>query len=93
MVDSSSTGSTAVKVQRSRRGVVVSDRMEKTVSVRLDRRKPHRLYGKLIQRSKKVLAHDESGQAHIGDVVQITECRPLSARKRWRVVKIVERAK
>lgn len=73
-------------------GKVVSNKMEKTVSVEVTRRSPHPLYGKYVTRSTKLLAHDEKRECQIGDVVEIMETRPLSRRKRWRVVKILERA-
>jgi small subunit ribosomal protein S17 len=76
-----------------RQGVVVSDKMEKTVVVRVDRRTTHPLYGKTIIRSKKYHAHDEADEARVGDRVRIIETRPLSRLKRWRVVEVVERAK
>ena len=75
-----------------RTGVVISDKMQQTVVVELERRFTHRFYGKQITRSKRVAAHDEQG-AHAGDRVRIVETRPLSKTKRWRVVDIVERAK
>jgi small subunit ribosomal protein S17 len=75
-----------------RTGVVVSDKMQKTVTVSLVRRFSHRLYGKQMVRTKTVAAHDEQG-AKAGDTVRIVETRPLSKTKRWRVVEIVERAK
>ena len=78
--------------RKTRTGVVVSDKMQKTVVVELERRFTHRFYGKQITRSKRVAAHDEQG-AHAGDKVRIVETRPLSKTKRWRVVDIVERAK
>ena len=82
---------------RSRRkvrvGVVVSDKMDKTVLVRIDRRVRHPLYKKTVARSNKLAAHDESNDAHVGDTVKVMETRPLSKSKRWRVVEIVERAK
>jgi small subunit ribosomal protein S17 len=73
-------------------GVVVSDKMQKTVVVRLDRRVPHPTYGKMVTRSSKVKAHDEENSAKRGDTVRIMETRPLSKDKRWRVVEIVDRA-
>jgi small subunit ribosomal protein S17 len=75
-----------------RTGVVVSDKMQKTVTVSLVRRFAHRLYGKQVVRTKKVAAHDEQG-AKAGDTVRIMETRPLSRTKRWRVVEILERAR
>ncbi len=74
-------------------GVVVSDKMQKTVVVRIDRRVPHPIYGKMVTRSKKFKAHDEENSAKTGDTVRIAETRPLSKDKRWRVVEIVERAR
>ena len=76
-----------------RRGYVVSDKMEKTVVVEVEDRVKHGLYGKVMRRTSKVKAHDEAGQAGIGDLVRIIETRPLSATKRWRVVEVLERAK
>ena len=74
-------------------GVVVSDKMDKTVVVRVDRRVPHTLYGKHIVKSKKYHAHDEYNMCRVGDIVMIRETRPLSKTKRWVVVKILQRAK
>jgi small subunit ribosomal protein S17 len=74
-------------------GVVVSDKMQKTVVVRIDRRVAHARYGKMVTRSTKVKAHDEQNAAKTGDLVRIMETRPLSKDKRWRVVEIVERAR
>lgn len=76
-----------------RTGVVVSDKMDKTVMVRIDRRVRHPVYGKTVARSNKLAAHDEANEAHVGDTVRVMETRPLSKSKRWRVVEIVERAK
>ena len=76
-----------------RTGVVVSDGMDKTVLVRIDRRVRHPLYKKTVARANKLAAHDENNDAHVGDQVRIVETRPLSKSKRWRVVEIVERAK
>jgi small subunit ribosomal protein S17 len=76
-----------------RTGVVVSDKMDKTVLIRIDRQVRHSLYGKTVRRSSKFAAHDEANDAHIGDTVRVMETRPLSKSKRWRVVEIVERAK
>jgi small subunit ribosomal protein S17 len=75
-----------------RTGVVVSDKMQKTVTVTLTRRFAHALYGKQVVRTKHVHAHDEQG-AKAGDTVRIMETRPLSKTKRWRVIEIVERAR
>ena len=76
-----------------RRGYVTSDKMEKTIVVEVEDRVKHPLYGKVIRRTSKVKAHDEQNTAGIGDLVVITETRPLSASKRWRLVEIVEKAK
>ena len=73
-------------------GIVVSDKMDKTVVVRVDRRYRHPLYKKVVRSSKKYMAHDESNECRIGDVVRIVESRPLSRRKRWVVDEILERA-
>jgi len=76
-----------------RTGVVVSDGMDKTVLVRIDRQVRHGLYGKTVRRSSKLAAHDEANDAHVGDTVRVMETKPISKSKRWRVVEIVERAK
>ncbi|MBI3648422.1 MAG: 30S ribosomal protein S17 [Actinobacteria bacterium] len=76
-----------------RTGVVVSDGMDKTVLIRVDRSFRHPLYQKTVKRSSKLAAHDEQNEAHVGDTVRVMETRPLSKTKRWRVVEIVERAK
>ena len=75
-----------------RTGTVVSDKMEKTIVVRVDRMAKHSLYGKPVLRSKKFMAHDENNECRIGDTVTIGETRPLSARKCWELLEIVERA-
>jgi small subunit ribosomal protein S17 len=76
-----------------RTGVVVSDAMDKTIVVRIDRQFRHPLYGKTVRRSSKLAAHDESNDVHVGDTVRVMETKPLSKTKRWRVVEVVERAK
>ena len=76
-----------------RTGVVVSDKMDKTVLVRIDRKVRHRLYKKTVAKSNKLAAHDETNDAQVGATVRVMETRPLSKSKRWRVVEIVERAK
>lgn len=73
-------------------GKVVSDKMNKTITVRIERRVRHPLYGKIISRSSKIKAHDESNECRIGDVVTIKETRPLSKSKSWALVEVVERA-
>ena len=75
-----------------RTGIVVSDKMDKTIVVRLDRMAKHSLYGKPVLRSKKFVAHDENNDCRMGDTVKIGETRPLSARKCWEVLEIVKRA-
>lgn len=75
------------------RGYVVSDKMEKTIVVEVEDRVKHALYGKVIRRTSKVKVHDEQNTAGIGDMVLISETRPLSATKRWRLVEILEKAK
>lgn len=79
--------------RKTRRGYVVSDKMEKTIVVQVEDRVKHALYGKVIRRTSKVKAHDEQNTAGIGDRVLVMETRPLSATKRWRLVEVVERAK
>ncbi len=87
-------GSTSDRTRRKVRvGVVVSDKMDKTVLVRIDRRVRHPLYKKTVARSNKLAAHDETNAAHLGDTVRLMETRRTSKSKRWRVVEIVERAK
>jgi len=79
--------------RKTRQGYVVSDKMDKTVIVEVEDRVKHALYGKVIRRSSKVKAHDETNTAAVGDRVLIMETRPLSATKHWRVVEILDRAK
>ena len=79
--------------RKSRRGYVVSDKMDKTIVVMVEDRKKHPLYGKVMRLSKKIKAHDENNSAGIGDLVLINETRPLSATKNWRLVEILEKAK
>ncbi len=80
------------KVQRTVVGRVVSDKMDKTVSVAIERLIKHPVYGKFIRRTTKVLAHDASHECKPGDRVAISECRPISKNKSWQVVNVVERA-
>ncbi len=80
------------KTQRTIEGRVVSNKMQKTVTVLLERQVQHPLYGKIVRRSTKVHAHDENGECKEGDMVRIAECAPLSKTKNWRVVEIVTRA-
>ncbi|MDO8666547.1 MAG: 30S ribosomal protein S17 [Gemmatimonadales bacterium] len=79
--------------RKTRVGTVVSDKMHKSCVVSFERRITHPLYGKQSTRTKRVVAHDEANDVHVGDVVRIMETRPLSKTKRWRVVAVVERAK
>lgn len=85
--------SESTKINRTLTGRVVSDKMDKTVTVLIERRITHPVYGKVVTRSKKYHAHDETNECHEGDVVQIEECRPLSRTKAWRVTKVVEKTK
>ena len=79
--------------RKTRRGYVTSDKMEKTITVEVEDRVKHPLYGKVLRRSNKIKAHDEQNSAGIGDLVLVMETRPLSASKRWRLVEILEKAK
>ncbi|MDQ3556733.1 MAG: 30S ribosomal protein S17 [Gemmatimonadota bacterium] len=79
--------------RKTRIGTVVSDKMDKTVVVVVERRYAHPLYGKQVTRSKKYHAHDETNEYNVGDVVRISETRPLSKMKRWRVAEVITRAK
>jgi len=79
--------------QKVRQGIVVSDKADKTITVRIDTARRHRRYEKIVRTSQTLHAHDESNDAHIGDTVVVREARPLSRTKRWRLVQVVERAK
>jgi small subunit ribosomal protein S17 len=79
--------------RKERRGIVVSDAMDKTIVVRIDVAQKHERYGKVVRRSSKLHAHDEQNAAGVGDLVRIVETRPLSASKRWRLLEILEKAK
>ena len=83
---------TTQDIKRTQTGRVVSNKMDKSVSVLIERQIKHALYGKYIKRSTKVLAHDEENSCGEGDKVKIAECRPLSKSKSWRVIEILERA-
>jgi len=83
---------TPQKVVRSLVGKVVSDKRAKTVTVLVERRVKHELYGKIVARSRKYQAHDENGEYHLGDVVEIVESRPISKTKSWVVSRLVEKA-
>jgi small subunit ribosomal protein S17 len=80
-------------MRKVRTGLVVSDKMDKTVVVAIERRVPHPVYGKMMTRTTRLKAHDEANDAKTGDTVRIMEIRPLSKDKRWRIVEIVERAR
>ncbi len=81
------------KLRKTRIGIVVSNKMEKTISVAIERRVPHPIYKKYFKKTTNLMAHDEKRECGIGDKVKIMETRPLSKRKRWRLVEIVEKAK
>ena len=87
----------AEATERSRRkvrsGIVISDKMDKSIIVKINRTMPHPLYGKIFRTSTKFYAHDEKNEAGVGDVVRIMETRPLSLKKRWRLIEVVEKAK
>ena len=95
--DTPQDGAADTPVVRNRRkvreGLVVSDKMDKTVVVEVEDRVKHRMYGKVLRRTNKLKAHDEQNQCGVGDRVRIQETRPLSATKRWRVVEVLEKAK
>jgi small subunit ribosomal protein S17 len=94
MADQSTTAATRQRGNRKVRvGVVVSDKMDKTVVVQVEDIRQHRLYGKTIRRTTRLKAHDEQNAAGQGDLVRLAETRPLSASKRWRVVEILQKAK
>ncbi|MBA99700.1 MAG: 30S ribosomal protein S17 [Saprospirales bacterium] len=80
-------------LRKTRIGIITSDKMEKTITVSVERRVKHPLYGKFMKKTKKYHAHDEDNTARIGDRVRIMETRPLSKSKRWRLVEVIERAK
>ena len=93
MANMTDTSATQRGSRKERVGRVVSDKMQKTVVVAIERRVPHPVYGKMVTRTRKVKAHDEENTAKTGDLVRIAETRPLSKDKRWRLVEIVERAR
>ena len=80
-------------LRKTRVGVVVSDKMDKTIVVAIRDNVKHPLYNKIVKKTYKLKAHDENGDAHIGDTVKVMETRPLSKDKRWRLVEVIERAK
>jgi small subunit ribosomal protein S17 len=80
-------------LRKTRVGLVVSNKMDKTITVAIERKVPHPIYKKYYKKTTKLLAHDEKGECNMGDKVKIMETRPLSARKRWRMIEIIEKAK
>ena len=93
MAEMTNEQATERNARKSRTGLVVSDKMDKTVVVAIERRVPHPIYGNMITRTKRLKAHDEENSAKVGDTVRIVETRPLSKDKRWRLVEIVDRAR
>ena len=93
MADTNKQNATERATRKTRVGLVVSDKMEKTVVVAIERRVPHPVYGKMMTRTTRLKAHDEENAAKAGDTVRIMETRPMSKDKRWRLVEIVSRAK
>ncbi len=91
--ESAETGAVERNRRKTREGLVVSDKMDKTVVVEVEDRVKHPLYGKVLRRTNRLKAHDENNECGVGDRVLIMETRPLSATKRWRLVQILERAK
>ncbi len=81
------------KLRKERTGLVVSDKMDKSIVVVVERKVKHPIYGKFVKKTSKFIAHDEKNDSHIGDTVRIMETRPLSKNKCWRLVEIIERAK
>lgn len=87
------TVSESRNLRKERIGKVSSDKMDKSITVVVERKMKHPIYGKFVKKSTKLMAHDEKGEAGIGDTVRIMETRPLSKNKRWRLVEIIEKAK
>lgn len=81
------------KLRKTKIGVVASDKMNKTITVTVERKVKHPIYGKFLKKTTKFHAHDEKSEAHTGDTVKIMECRPLSKTKKWRLVEVIEKAK
>ena len=80
-------------LRKTRTGIVISDKMDKTITVAVENHVKHPLYNKIVKRTYKLKAHDANNEAHVGDTVKVAETRPLSKDKRWRLVEITERAK
>jgi small subunit ribosomal protein S17 len=81
------------KIRKERIGIVVSNKMDKSIIVAINRKVKHPIYGKFVNRTKKLMAHDEENSCNIGDTVRISETRPLSKNKAWRLIEIIEKAK
>ncbi|MBN9398651.1 MAG: 30S ribosomal protein S17 ['Candidatus Kapabacteria' thiocyanatum] len=92
MPDVTTEAATSTGRKKARTGKVVSNKADKTIVVSIERQVIHPLYKKYFKQTKKIMAHDEQNQCQIGDTVKVIECRPLSARKRWTLVEIIERA-
>ncbi|MFB3057750.1 MAG: 30S ribosomal protein S17 [Ignavibacteriaceae bacterium] len=80
-------------LRKTRVGIVVSDKMEKTITIAIERKVPHPIYRKYFKKTTKLMAHDEKRECRVGDKVKVMETRPLSKNKRWRIIEIVEKAK
>ena len=93
MADTTETSTQDRSARKVREGIVVSEKMDKTVVVAIVDKVRHPKYAKFVQRTKRLYAHDETNDAHLGDRVRITETRPMSKLKRWRILEILERAK
>ncbi len=93
MSTETSTAPVERNLRKERIGVVTSDKMSKSITVTVERRVMHPKYHKFVKRTSKFMAHDEKGEAHIGDTVRIMETRPVSKLKRWRLVEVIEKAK
>ncbi len=92
MAQAKSENSGERKLRKIRQGIVVSDKMDQSILVRVDRTMRHPLYKKIIRRSNKYMAHDQENKCQVGDVVRIMECRPISRHKRWRLMEVVTKA-
>ena len=92
MAQAKSENSGERKLRKIRQGIVVSDKMDQSILVRVDRTMRHPLYKKIIRRSNKYMAHDQENTGQIGDLVRITECRPISRQKKWRLLEVVTKA-
>ncbi len=93
MAETANTAASNRSSRKVRQGLVVSDKMDKTIVVAIERRVPHPVYGKMVTKTKRLKAHDEANSAKVGDTVRIVETRPLSKDKRFRLLEIVDRAR